>query len=126
MKVIFISCVRRGEERGAKSAEKAALGAGAIVMDVLAVNDGRLPHEKIELIRQLRPDMLLLAGGVVAIVVQAKGPRWRHAAISVGTSTPHDHNNDAVINSILNSMPTKRNIDQFFAAIFFQVFMREK
>ena len=48
----------------AKSAEKAALGAGAIVMDVLAVNDGRLPHEKIELIRQFRPDMLLLAGGV--------------------------------------------------------------
>lgn len=48
----------------AKSAEKAALGAGAIVMDVLAVNDGRLPHEKIELIRQYRPDMLLLAGGV--------------------------------------------------------------
>lgn len=51
-------------EMTAKSAEKAALGAGAIVMDVLAVNDGRLPHEKIELIRQLRPDMLLLAGGV--------------------------------------------------------------
>lgn len=51
-------------EMTAKSAEKAALGAGAIVMDVLAVNDGRLPHEKIELIRQLRPDMLLLSGGV--------------------------------------------------------------
>ena len=51
-------------EMTAKSAEKAALGAGAIVMDVLAVNDGRMPHEKIELIRQLRPDMLLLAGGV--------------------------------------------------------------
>ena len=51
-------------EMTAKSAEKAALGAGAIVMDVLAVNDGRLPHEKIELIRQFRPDMLLLAGGV--------------------------------------------------------------
>lgn len=51
-------------EMTAKSAEKAALGAGAIVMDILAVNDGRLPHEKIELIRQLRPDMLLLAGGV--------------------------------------------------------------
>ena len=51
-------------EMTAKSAEKAALGAGAIVMDVLAVNDGRMPHEKIELIRQQRPDMLLLAGGV--------------------------------------------------------------
>jgi uncharacterized protein (TIGR01319 family) len=47
----------------AESAQRAALGAGAIVMDVLASNDGRLPHEKIERIRQLRPDMVLLAGG---------------------------------------------------------------
>ena len=47
----------------AQSAERAALGAGAIVMDVLASNDGRLPHEKIEQIRLLRPDMVLLSGG---------------------------------------------------------------
>ncbi len=30
-----------------ESAQRAALGAGAIVIDVLAANDGRLPHEKI-------------------------------------------------------------------------------
>ena len=30
-----------------ESAERAALGAGSIVMDVLASNDGRKPHEKI-------------------------------------------------------------------------------
>jgi uncharacterized protein (TIGR01319 family) len=47
----------------AESAERAALGAGAIVMDVLASNDRRAPHEKIELIRRLRPDMVLLSGG---------------------------------------------------------------
>ncbi len=47
----------------AESAQRAALGAGAIVMDVLASNDGRLPHEKIERIRSLRPDMILLSGG---------------------------------------------------------------
>ena len=47
----------------AESAERAALGAGAIVMDVLASNDGRLPHEKIQRIRHLRPDMILLSGG---------------------------------------------------------------
>lgn len=47
----------------AQSAQRAALGAGAIVMDVIASNDGRLPHEKIERIRQLRPDMILLSGG---------------------------------------------------------------
>ncbi len=46
-----------------ESAQRCALGAGAIVMDVLASNDGRLPHEKIERIRQLRPDMVLLSGG---------------------------------------------------------------
>ncbi len=47
-----------------ESAERAALGAGSIVMDVLASNDGRLPHEKIARIRQLRPDMILLSGGI--------------------------------------------------------------
>ncbi|MBT5831416.1 MAG: methylaspartate mutase, partial [Candidatus Latescibacteria bacterium] len=46
-----------------ESAQRCALGAGAIVMDVLAANDGRQPHEKIERIRQLRPDMVLLSGG---------------------------------------------------------------
>jgi len=48
----------------AESAARAALGAGAIVMEVIASNDGRLPHERVELIRRLRPDMILLAGGV--------------------------------------------------------------
>jgi len=47
-----------------ESAARAALGAGAIVMDVIASNDGRLPHEKIERIRNLRPDMILLSGGI--------------------------------------------------------------
>ena len=47
-----------------ESAARAALGAGAIVMDVIASNDGRLPHEKIERIRTLRPDMILLSGGI--------------------------------------------------------------
>lgn len=46
----------------AKSAERAALGAGSIVMDVISLNDKRLPHERIERIRQLRPDMILIAG----------------------------------------------------------------
>ncbi len=46
-----------------ESAQRCALGAGAIVIDVLASNDGRLPHEKIERIRTLRPDMILMSGG---------------------------------------------------------------
>src|SRR5512136_18144 len=47
-----------------ESAQRAALGAGAIVMDVIASNDGRLPHEKVADIRRLRPDMILLSGGI--------------------------------------------------------------
>lgn len=48
----------------AESAERAALGAGAIVMDVIASNDKRRPHQQIERIRHLRPDMILLSGGI--------------------------------------------------------------
>ena len=47
----------------AESAERAALGAGAIVMDTIAIDDGRLLYEKIDSMRALRPDMILIAGG---------------------------------------------------------------
>lgn len=71
----------------AESAARAALGAGAIVMDVIASNDGRLPHKKIERIRNLRPDMILLSGGIdggtishvveLAELIKAADPRPR-------------------------------------------------
>ena len=71
----------------AESAERAALGAGAIVMDVIASNDKRLPHQQIERIRHLRPDMILLSGGIdggttthvveLAELVSAADPRPR-------------------------------------------------
>jgi uncharacterized protein (TIGR01319 family) len=51
-------------EMTAESAKRAALGAGAIVMDVIASNDKRRPHEQIQRIRELRPDMILISGGV--------------------------------------------------------------
>lgn len=50
-------------EMTAASAKRAALGAGAIVMEVLAANDKRRPHEQIQRIRELRPDMILISGG---------------------------------------------------------------
>lgn len=50
-------------EMSAASAERAALGAGAIVMDTLSANDKRKPHEQVQRIRELRPDMILLSGG---------------------------------------------------------------
>ncbi len=52
------------KEMTAESAQRAALGAGAIVMDVIASNDQRQPHERIQRIRSLRPDMILLSGGI--------------------------------------------------------------
>src|SRR5579871_4889170 len=47
----------------AESAQRAALGAGAIIIDVIAVDDGRKEYQRIERLRQLRPDMILMAGG---------------------------------------------------------------
>jgi len=51
-------------EMSAQSAERAALGAGAIVLDILSADDGREEHEKIERIRHLKPDIVLITGGV--------------------------------------------------------------
>ena len=51
------------KEMTAESAKRAALGAGAIVMDTIASNDRRKPHEQIQRIRELRPDMVLVSGG---------------------------------------------------------------
>ncbi|MFO7949120.1 MAG: glutamate mutase L [Candidatus Fermentibacteraceae bacterium] len=70
-----------------ESAQRAALGAGAIVMDVVATNDGRLPHEQVADIRRFRPDMILLSGGIdggtkehviqLAEIIRAADPKPR-------------------------------------------------
>jgi uncharacterized protein (TIGR01319 family) len=54
----------------AESAQRAALGAGAIVIDVIAVDDGRADHERVARIRSIRPDMILMSGGVEGGAVQ--------------------------------------------------------
>lgn len=71
----------------AESAERAALGAGAILMDTLAVDDGRKEFQKVERLRQLRPDIILMSGGTdggtkshlveMAEVVRRADPRPR-------------------------------------------------
>ncbi len=48
----------------ATSAHRAALGAGAVVLDVIAVDDGRTTSEQITRINELRPDIILMSGGV--------------------------------------------------------------
>lgn len=47
----------------AESAQKASMGAGAVILDVLAVDDGRTDAERADLVRSLRPDLILVAGG---------------------------------------------------------------
>ena len=79
----------------AESANRAALGAGSIVMDVLSVDDGRQNYERIKKIRSLRPDMILLAGGTdggdtqhvveLAELVKSAQPRPR---LGVGYNLP--------------------------------------
>ncbi len=102
-----------------ESATRAALGAGAIVMDVLATNDGRLPHQKIQRIRHLRPDMILLSGGVdggntnqvigLAEIIAAASPKAR---LGVGYELPvlYAGNKDAR-EQIKNALGTKVALD---------------
>lgn len=71
----------------AASANRAVLGAGSIVMDILSIDDGRKIHERIKRIKNLRPDMILLAGGTdggsmyhvvsMAEMIKAADPKCR-------------------------------------------------
>ena len=79
----------------AASAERAALGAGAIVGDVLAWDDAEDQTRRLERLRRRRPDMVLLAGGtdggareqVVALAEQLAAaelrPRWDDGKLPV-------------------------------------------
>ncbi|HBK85445.1 MAG TPA: methylaspartate mutase [Firmicutes bacterium] len=106
----------------AESAERAALGAGAIVMDAIAINDGRLPYQKIQRIRQLRPDMILVSGGIdggtishvaeLAELISAAEPRPR---LGIGYNLPiiYAGNKDArnYMKDILGSKTDLRIVD---------------
>lgn len=47
----------------AESAQRAALGAGAIIIDSFTYDDDRTEQQRVERIRHIRPDMVLFAGG---------------------------------------------------------------
>ena len=80
----------------AESAERAALGAGAIIMDTVAINDGRKDYQKVERIRSLRPDMILMSGGTddggivpqvqeIAEIIKSADPKPR---LGIGLKLP--------------------------------------
>jgi uncharacterized protein (TIGR01319 family) len=48
----------------AESAQRAALGGGAVLLDVFSADDDRSLFARMEQLRALRPDMILLSGGV--------------------------------------------------------------
>jgi uncharacterized protein (TIGR01319 family) len=73
-----------------ESCERAALGGGAIVMDIVSMEDGEPIYKKIERTRSLRPDMVLLSGGTdggnvrepvqVAEILKVSDPKARFGA----------------------------------------------
>lgn len=48
----------------AESAQRAALGGGAVLLDVFSADDDRSLFARMERLRSLRPDMVLLSGGI--------------------------------------------------------------
>jgi len=51
------------KEITAESAHRAALGAGAVVSEVISLDDSRTVIERLERVKKLRPDMILITGG---------------------------------------------------------------
>lgn len=73
----------------AESAERAVLGAGALITDVIALDDGRSPHDRVKQVRRAHPDIILVTGGTdggptrvveVAEVLASARPRPRRGA----------------------------------------------
>ncbi len=96
----------------AESAERAALGAGAVVMDVISLDDARMVLERIRRLQELRPDMILMAGGTddgnishvaaVAEYIAASRPRprlggdYRVPLVYAGNQRAREYVRDAV------------------------------
>ena len=59
----MVVCGNVGRISG-ESAQRAALGGGAILLDVFSPDDSRDYFQRLERLRSLRPDMILLSGGV--------------------------------------------------------------
>ncbi|MGE5561586.1 MAG: glutamate mutase L [Chloroflexota bacterium] len=59
----MVVCGNVGKVSG-ESAQRAALGGGAVLLDVFSADDDRSLFARMERLRTLRPDMILLSGGI--------------------------------------------------------------
>ena len=105
-----------------QSAERAALGAGAIVIDTIALDDPRKNYERIEHLRHIRPDMILMAGGtnggtkrhveMLAETIRAASPQPRFGA---GFNLPiiYSGNTEAkeVVDELLSPIASMRYVN---------------
>jgi uncharacterized protein (TIGR01319 family) len=127
----------------AATAQRAALGAGAIVTDVISIDDGTTLYDKLSRISTMRPDMLLISGGVdggnvthvvkLAELLYAAGVRPRHwqgrvPVIYAGNRDARDYVNDILSRDaytkvvdnlrpqmeIENTAPARREIQETF------------
>ncbi len=94
LKILAVGLVR---SLSAESAEKASMGAGGVILDVVSVDDGRTDAEKADAFRSLRPDLVLVAGGfegsrgqqlveLCEILAMGADPAARLPLIYAGTS----------------------------------------
>jgi uncharacterized protein (TIGR01319 family) len=105
----------------AASAERAALGAGAIVADVIAIDDGRTQYEKLARIATIRPDIVLVSGGVdggnvshvvkMAELLYSAGVRPRHGEGKVPVIFAGNKDARDAIRDILSSSSDARVVD---------------
>lgn len=105
----------------AESAERAALGAGAILMDTLAVDDGRKEFQKVERLRQLRPDIILMSGGTdggtkshlveMAEVIHRADPKPRFGDMKLPVIFAGNKDARADVKSVLGSGIALKEVD---------------
>ena len=105
----------------AESAERAALGAGAIVTDVISIDDGREMYEKLSRISSIKPDMVLVSGGVdggnvthvvkLAELLYAAGVRPRHGIGRIPVIYAGNLDARTYVNEILGSVADMRMVE---------------
>ncbi|MGE5561234.1 MAG: glutamate mutase L [Chloroflexota bacterium] len=105
----------------AESADRAASAAGGIVTDVMSLDDGRLVIDRVQRLRQLRPDIILLSGGTdgsnpshvvnLAEQIAAAAPRTRLGGIKTPLVYAGDATARAHVMRLLDGLASVHIVD---------------